>query len=80
MTIGKIIRRARESKGWSQCELARRAHLWQQVVNKLESDSYHGKLRDPRIGTINALLKAMSMPTVEDMILQKLQSIDVGNS
>lgn len=69
MTIGALIRDARLARGWTQAELAKRAGLYPQIVQKFEQDSYQGKSRDPRLSTVNKMLEALEIPTVEDYVL-----------
>ena len=55
--IGEAIRRYRESRGMSQSELARRAHLNPGSVGRLES----GEVKNPRIGTVIDLAGALEV-------------------
>jgi transcriptional regulator with XRE-family HTH domain len=54
--MGKTLRRLRQSKKLSQAELARRADLTREYVNKIEAGRY-----DPPLSTINALAKALGV-------------------
>jgi len=52
--MGTTLRRLRQAKKLSQAELARRADLTREYVNKIEAGRY-----DPPLSTINALAKAL---------------------
>jgi transcriptional regulator with XRE-family HTH domain len=54
--MGKALKRIRREKGISQAELARRANLTREYVNKIEAGRY-----DPSLSTINALAKALGV-------------------
>ena len=55
--MGKTVRRIRLAKGDSQVELAKRAGLSREYINKIEAGKY-----DPPLSTINALAKALDVP------------------
>jgi transcriptional regulator with XRE-family HTH domain len=52
--VGKTIRKLRQEKGLSQADLADRAGLSREYVNKIEAGRY-----DPPLSTINALARAL---------------------
>jgi transcriptional regulator with XRE-family HTH domain len=52
--VGKTLRKLRKAKGLSQAELAEKADLSREYVNKIEAGKY-----DPPLSTINALAKAL---------------------
>jgi transcriptional regulator with XRE-family HTH domain len=54
--MGKTVRQIRRAKGLSQAELAKRAGLSREYVNKIEAGKY-----DPPLSTINALAKALDV-------------------
>ena len=54
--MGKTLRRIRLKKGLSQAELAERADLTREYVNKIEAGRY-----DPPLSTINTLAKALKV-------------------
>jgi XRE family transcriptional regulator, regulator of sulfur utilization len=54
--MGKALKKLREAKGLSQAELAERADLSREYVNKIEAGKY-----DPPLSTINALAKALGV-------------------
>jgi transcriptional regulator with XRE-family HTH domain len=54
--MGKTLQRLRKAKKMSQAELARRADLSREYVNKIEAGRY-----DPPLSTINALAKALGV-------------------
>ena len=54
------LKRMREAKGLSQADLARRAKITREYVNKLEAGRY-----DPTMGTLQALAKALGVPVTE---------------
>jgi transcriptional regulator with XRE-family HTH domain len=51
------LKRMRETKGLSQADLARRAKITREYVNKLEAGRY-----DPTVGVIQRLAKALGVP------------------
>ena len=51
------LKRMREAKGLSQADLARRAKITREYVNKLEAGRY-----DPTVGVIQRLAKALGVP------------------
>ena len=51
------LKRIREAKGLSQADLARRAKITREYVNKLEAGRY-----DPTVGVIQRLAKALGVP------------------
>jgi transcriptional regulator with XRE-family HTH domain len=52
--VGQAIRRLRRKKGVSQADLAARAGLSREYVNKIEAGKY-----DPPLSTLTALAKAL---------------------
>lgn len=54
--MGRALKRIRKEKGISQAELAKRADLTREYVNKIEA----GRC-DPSLSTINALAKALGV-------------------
>jgi len=52
--VGRTLRKLRKEKGLSQADLADRADLSREYVNKIEAGRY-----DPPLSTINALAKAL---------------------
>jgi transcriptional regulator with XRE-family HTH domain len=61
--VGDIVKALRETRGWNQTELARRAGLRSQQINQLES----GKKGNPTQKTIEALARAFEMPVGDFM-------------
>jgi XRE family transcriptional regulator, regulator of sulfur utilization len=55
--MGKTVREIRLARGLSQAELAERAGLSREYVNKIEAGKY-----DPPLSTINALAEALGVP------------------
>jgi transcriptional regulator with XRE-family HTH domain len=51
------LKRMREANGLSQADLARRAKITREYVNKLEAGRY-----DPTVGVIQRLAKALGVP------------------
>jgi putative transcriptional regulator len=58
--MGMRIRAARAVKGLSQAELAKRARVTREYVNKLEAGRY-----DPTVGVLTRLAKALGVPVTE---------------
>jgi transcriptional regulator with XRE-family HTH domain len=58
--MGATVRRIRQAKGLSQAQLAERAGLSREYVNKIEAGRY-----DPPLSTINALAKALGVKATE---------------
>jgi XRE family transcriptional regulator, regulator of sulfur utilization len=54
--MGKTVRQIRLAKGLSQAEVAKRAGLSREYINKIEAGKY-----DPPLSTINALAKALDV-------------------
>jgi transcriptional regulator with XRE-family HTH domain len=54
--MGKTVRQLRLAKGLSQAELAKRAGLSREYVNKIEAGKY-----DPPLSTINAIAEALGV-------------------
>jgi transcriptional regulator with XRE-family HTH domain len=54
--MGKTVRQLRQAKGLSQAELAKRAGLSREYVNKIEAGKY-----DPPLSTINAIAEALGV-------------------
>lgn len=54
--MGKTVRRIRLAKKLSQAELAKRAGLSREYVNKIEAGRY-----DPPLSTINAIAGALGV-------------------
>jgi transcriptional regulator with XRE-family HTH domain len=55
MPLAERIKRAREERGWSQGELARRAGVRRATISDLET----GKLEDTRVSTLRNIAKAL---------------------
>ena len=53
-----MIKALREKLGWSQNELSRRSGVRQSVLSDIES----GVTRNPRIGTLMKIAKALNVP------------------
>jgi transcriptional regulator with XRE-family HTH domain len=58
--MGMRIRTFREARKMSQGELARRARITREYVNKLEAGRY-----DPTVGTLTRIAKALGMKVTE---------------
>lgn len=56
--IGKRIERLRELRGWSQTELAMRAHVNQPQISKVEK----GSIKEPPFTMVQAVSKALEVP------------------
>ncbi len=54
--MGKTVRQIRQAKGLSQAELAKRAGLSREYINKIEAGKY-----DPPLSTITALAEALGV-------------------
>jgi transcriptional regulator with XRE-family HTH domain len=54
--MGKTVRKLRQAKGLSQAEVAKRAGLSREYVNKIEAGKY-----DPPLSTINAIAEALGV-------------------
>ena len=54
--MGKTVRQIRQAKGLSQAEVAKRAGLSREYINKIEAGKY-----DPSLSTINALAAALGV-------------------
>ena len=52
------LKRMREAKGLSQADLARRAKITREYVNKLEA----GKKKNPSLDVLRRLAKALGVP------------------
>lgn len=59
-TLGQKIRSARESRGWTQAELARRAKLTQAYLSYLEADE-----REPSLSIAARLSQELNIPLDE---------------
>ena len=59
--IGRRIRRVRKARGWSQEDLAHHAGTTQKTVSRIETSAPSVKL-----GTINAVLRALGMTICPD--------------
>ena len=58
--MGTRIRKLRETRDMSQAELAKRARITREYVNKLEAGRY-----DPTVGVVTKLAKALGVPLTE---------------
>ena len=58
--MGMRIRTLREARGMSQGELAKRARITREYVNKLEAGRY-----DPTVGVLQRLAKALKVKVTE---------------
>ena len=56
MDIGPIIRQARESKGWSQDQLAERVGVGRPHISRLEAGA-----REPTVALLSKLLKVLEL-------------------
>ena len=56
MTIGTLIRDARQQKGWSISKLARRADMTEKTVGRVENGE-----SDPKLGTVLRLVEALEL-------------------
>ena len=59
-TLGQKIRQAREARGWSQAELAKRAKLTQAYLSYLEADE-----RQPSLSIAARLSRELEIPLDE---------------
>lgn len=59
-TLGQKIRQAREARGWSQMELAKRAKLTQAYLSYLEADE-----RQPSLAIAARLSRVLEIPLDE---------------
>jgi ribosome-binding protein aMBF1 (putative translation factor) len=59
-TLGQLIRQAREARGWSQAELAKRAKLTQAYLSYLEADE-----RQPSLSIAARLSRQLAIPLDE---------------
>ena len=55
--IGMTLRALRETKGLSQAQLARKAKITREYVNRLEAGR-----NDPTVGVLQRLAKALGVP------------------
>ena len=58
--MGAKIRKLREAKGVRQGELASRARISREHLNRLEAGRY-----DPSVGTLTRIAKALGVPVTE---------------
>lgn len=58
--MGRRLRALREGKGLSQGELAQKARITREYVNKLEAGRY-----DPTVGVVQRLAKALGVSVTE---------------
>jgi transcriptional regulator with XRE-family HTH domain len=58
--MGMRIRKLREERDMSQTELARKAKISREYVNKLEAGRY-----DPTVGVLQKLARALGVPVTE---------------
>ena len=58
--IGAKIRKLRVTKGLSQGQVAERAKISREHVNRLEAGRY-----DPSVGTLTRIAKALGVPVTE---------------
>jgi transcriptional regulator with XRE-family HTH domain len=64
-TLGQLIKRERETRGWSQRTLAVRAGVSNNFISQLEknySPSAKDKVARPSIGKIDRVAKALGLP------------------
>src|SRR5215467_7662554 len=66
VTFGALLRRYRQAAGFSQEELAERAHLSREAISTLE----RGTRRAPRQETIDLLAEALSLGETERAALE----------
>jgi transcriptional regulator with XRE-family HTH domain len=59
--IGRMLRVAREAKGWTQDELARKAKLTKPYISQLEN----GVRKNPSLPALQRLAKALGVPVAE---------------
>jgi transcriptional regulator with XRE-family HTH domain len=59
--IGRMLRVAREAKGWTQDELARKAKLTKPYISQLEN----GVRKNPSLPALQRLAKALGVPVTE---------------
>ena len=59
MSFGKRLRDRRDELGWTQEELARRLHVRQNVISRLES----GGVKSPNIVMLRRLAKILGVTT-----------------
>jgi transcriptional regulator with XRE-family HTH domain len=65
VTIGDKVRATRKAAGISQEEVARRAGVSLNVINRLE----RGVITDPHYSTLRGLARALNMP-VEELVAE----------
>jgi transcriptional regulator with XRE-family HTH domain len=59
--LGRVLKKLREAKGWSQRELAAKANVGQAYIDQLET----GARKNPTMNTIKALTKALGVPVTK---------------
>jgi DNA-binding XRE family transcriptional regulator len=59
-TLGQTIRTAREARGWTQAELASRAHVAQAYLSYLEQDQ-----REPSLSIAARIARELELPLEE---------------
>ena len=69
-TFGERVARAREKRGWTQQELAERAGVRYETINRIEN----GKHAEPRVYVAVALAKALG--TTVDYLCGMYEDID----
>lgn len=57
IVVGRILREAREQKGWRQADLAGRSRVGQQRISKLEL----GQVADPGVRDLTRLAEALEI-------------------
>ena len=66
MTYGRLIREAREARGWTQAELAERLNVSTAKISRWENSSRH----KPGIDDINALVRLL--PLSADILVGRM--------
>jgi transcriptional regulator with XRE-family HTH domain len=66
-TMGEIVRRERERRGWTQAALAARVGVQAQTILNLEN----GKTRTLKLGKLPALAEALELPLAQVIALSR---------